>query len=69
MVRTRVTEQLQRPHLEPEELAGSDALLALVTRLIRQADRDLAALVPAAPGLRPLPRRRVSTPPQLPDPI
>ena len=51
--KTRVTEQLQRPHLEPEELAGSDALLALVTRLIRQADRDLAALAQAAPGLRP----------------
>ena len=69
LVKTRVTEQLQRPHLEPEELASSDALLALVTRLIQQADRDLAALVRAAPGLRPLPRRRVSTPPQLPDPI
>jgi len=66
LVKTRVTEQLQRPHLEPEELAGSDALLAMVPDLIRQADRDLAALVQAAPGLRPLPRRHVSTPPQLP---
>ena len=62
LVRTRVTEQLQRPHLEPEELAGSDELLALVTRLIRQADRDLVALVrararpapaPATPRLSP----------------
>ena len=51
--KTRVTEQLQRPHLEPEELAGSDALLAVVSDLIQQADRDLAALVQAAPGLRP----------------
>ena len=51
--KTRVTEQLQRPHLEPEELAGSDELLALVTRLIRQADRDLAALGQAEPTLRP----------------
>ncbi|MCY3748880.1 MAG: transposase [Chloroflexi bacterium] len=42
LVKTRVTEQLQRPQLDPEELAGSDELLALVTRLIRQADRDLA---------------------------
>ena len=62
LVTTLVTEQLQRPHLEPEELAGSDELLALVTRLIRQADRDLVALGRAAPGLRPLPRRRVSAP-------
>ena len=61
LVRTRVTEQLQRPHLEPEELAGSDALLAMVRDLIRQADRDLAALVLAA-------RRHASTPPQLPAP-
>ena len=53
LVKTRVTEQLQRPHLEPEELAGSDALLAVVRDLIQQADRDLAALVQAAPGLRP----------------
>ncbi|MDE2921195.1 MAG: IS110 family transposase [Chloroflexota bacterium] len=52
LVKTRVTEQLQRPHLEPEELAGSDALLAVVSELIQQADRDLAALVQAAPGLR-----------------
>ena len=66
LVKTRVTEQLQRPHLEPEELAGSDELLALVTRLIRQAARDLVALVQAAPGLRPRSRRRVSTPPQPP---
>ncbi len=53
LVKTRVTEQLQRPHLEPEELAGSDALLAVVRDLSQQADRDLAALVQAAPGLRP----------------
>ena len=38
---------------KPEELAGSDELLALVTRLIRQADRDLVALGRAAPCLRP----------------
>ena len=42
----------QDPQREPEELAGSDGLLALVTRLIRQADRDLAAVVQAAPTLR-----------------
>lgn len=52
LVKTRVTEQLQRPHLEPEELAGSDALLAVVSELIQQADRELAALGQAAPGLR-----------------
>ena len=33
-------------------MAGSDALLAVVRDLIQQADRDLAALVQAAPGLR-----------------
>ena len=53
LVKTRVTEQQQRRHLEPAELAGSDALLAVVTRLIQQADRDLAALVQAEPTLRP----------------
>ena len=51
LVKTRVTEQQQRPHLEPAELAGSDALLAVVTGLIQQADRDLAALVQAEPDL------------------
>ena len=53
LVKTRVTEQQQRRHLEPAELAGSDARLAVVTRLIQQADRDLAALVQAEPTLRP----------------
>ena len=52
LVKTRVTEQQQRRHLEPDELAGSDALLAVVTGLIQQADRDLAALVQAEPPLR-----------------
>ena len=53
LVKARVTEQQQRHHLEPEELAGSDAFLAVVTRLIQQADRDLAAVVQADPTLRP----------------
>ena len=53
LVKTRVTEQLQCPHLEPEALAGSDALLAVVSDLIQQADRDLVALVHAEPCLRP----------------
>ena len=53
LVKARVTEQQQRHHLEPAELAGSDAFLAVVTRLIQQADRDLAAVVQADPTLRP----------------
>ena len=48
-----VTEQQQRRHLAPDELAGSDALLAVLTRLIQQADRALAAVVQAEPTLRP----------------
>ena len=39
LVTARVTEQQQRRHLAPDELAGSDALLAVLTRLIQQADR------------------------------
>ncbi len=53
LVTARVTEQQQRRHLAPDELAGSDALLAVLTRLIQQADRDLAAVVQAEPTLRP----------------
>ena len=53
LVTARVTEQQQRRHLAPDELAGSDALLAVLTRLIQQADRALAAVVQAEPTLRP----------------
>ena len=52
LVTARVTEQQQRRHLAPDELAGSDALLAVLTRLIQQADRALAAVVQAEPTLR-----------------
>ena len=40
LVTARATEQQQRGHLTPAQLAGSDALLAVLTRLIQQADRD-----------------------------
>ena len=52
LVKARVTEQQQRRHLEPEELAGSDAFLALVTRLIQELDQDLAAAQQADPHLQ-----------------
>ena len=52
LVTARATEQQQRGHLTPAQLAGSDALLAVLTRLIQQADRDLAAAVQAEPTLR-----------------
>ena len=53
LVTARATDQQQRRHLAPAQLAGSDALLAVLTRLIQQADRDLAAAVQADPTLRP----------------
>ena len=52
-VKARMIEQQQRGHLAPDELAGSDAFLAVVTGLIQDADRDLAAVVQADPDLRP----------------
>ena len=50
LVTARATEQQQRGHLTPAQLAGSDALLAVLTRLIQQA--ILAAAVQAEPTLR-----------------
>ena len=52
LVKQRVTEQQQRRHLEPDELAGSDALLAVVTGLIQDLDRDLATALQADPDLQ-----------------
>ena len=52
LVTARATEQQQRGHLPPAQLAGSAALLAVLTRLIQQADRDLAAAVQAELTLR-----------------
>ena len=51
-VTARVTEQPQRRHLAPAQRAGSDAFLALVTRLIQELDRDLAMALQADPSLR-----------------
>ena len=52
LVKTRVTEQQQRRHLTPAQRVGSDAFLALVTHLIQDLDRDLAAALQADPDLR-----------------
>ena len=52
LVKTRVTEQQQRRHLDPAQPAGSDALVALLTALIQDLDRELTATVPADPRLR-----------------
>ena len=46
---TARAKQQQRHHLEPAELAGSDAFLAVVTRLIQQADRDRRPSRPIPP--------------------
>ena len=62
LVTARATEQQQRGHLAPDELAGSDALLAVLTRLIQQADRaprpscrPSPPCAPAPPGSRAFP--------------
>ncbi len=52
LVKTRVAEQQQRRHLDSDQQVGSDALVALLTALIQDLDRDLAAAVQADPRLR-----------------
>ena len=52
LVKARVTEQQQRRHLTPAQRPGSDAFLAVVTRLIHELDQDLAAALQADPHLQ-----------------
>ena len=52
LVKTRVTEQQQRRHLPPAQQVGSATLVTLLTALIEDLDRDLAAAVQADPALR-----------------
>ena len=47
-----MTEQQQRRHLTPAQRPGSDAFLAVVTRLIHELDQDLAAALQADPHLQ-----------------
>ena len=52
LVKTRVTEQQQRRHLPPAQQVGSATLVTLLTALIEDLDRELAAAVQADPALR-----------------
>ena len=52
LVTARVAEQQQRRHLDPDRHAGSDALVAVLTALVQDLDRDLAAALHADPALR-----------------